>query len=173
MKPQLTSHRDPRHIRQPFLSGNYWHGKKRIHRGLVVIKEFYERPEVNNFLLQHSFAATVPKGTFLMKRDAPLEYVVILKAGKVQISEPKSGCAVALNGKDCERVFGLYAALSGEKPQLDIMCAADCKVTLMRKDIFEGAVQRHPQVDLALAGLLGNETTTAHQILTFARRRSN
>lgn len=138
-----------------------------------MIKELYEKPEVNNFLLKHSVAATVPKGTFLMKRGAPLEYVVILKAGKVQISVPDSCCAVALNGEDYERVFGLYAALSGEKPQLDIICADDCKVTLMRKDIFEGAVQRHPQVDLALAGLLGNETTTAHQILTFARRRPN
>ena len=139
-----------------------------------MIRKLYEKlaPEAHAFLLQHSFAATVPKGTVLMKHGVPPEYVIILKAGKVQISAPCSCCTVAVDGEDCERVFGLYAALSGEKPELDIVCTDDCNVTLMRKDIFETAVQRNPPMDFTVAAMLGNETATAHQILTVARRRS-
>lgn len=169
MKHQLTSHRDPRHIWPAVCLVSMCTARKNP-QGVGVIRELYEKPEVNTFLLKHSFAATVPKGAFLMKRGAPLEYVVILKAGKVQISVPDSCCAVALDGEERERVFGLYAALSGEKPELDVICTNDCNVTLMRKEIFETAIQRHPRVELALAGLLGNESTTVHQILTFVRR---
>jgi signal-transduction protein with cAMP-binding, CBS, and nucleotidyltransferase domain len=156
------------------LYGIYPQGKERTSRRYAVIGKLYAKlaPEVYAFLLQHSFAATVPKGTVLMKHGVPPEYVIILKAGKVQISTPYSCCAVALDGEDCERVFGLYAALSGEKPELDIICTDDCDVTLMRKDIFETVVQRNPPMDFTVAIMLGNETTTAHQILTIARRRS-
>lgn len=138
-----------------------------------MINELYEKlaPEVHTFLLKHSFAVTAPKGTFLMKQGVPPEYVIILKAGKVQISAPHSFCAVALDGKDCARVFGVYAALSGEKPELDIICIDDCDVTLMRKDVFETAVQRNPEMNFIAAKLLGSESTTAQQILTVARRR--
>lgn len=139
-----------------------------------MIGKLYEKlaPEVYAFLLQHSFAATVPKGTVLMKHGVPPEYVIILKAGKVQISVADSSCAVALDGEDCERVFGLYAVLSGEKSELDIICTDDCYVTLMRKDIFGTVVQRNPPMDLTVATMLGNETATAHQMLTSVRRRS-
>ena len=136
--------------------------------------KLYEKltPEVYAFLLQHSLAATVPKGTFLMKHGVPPEHVIILKAGKVRISVPYSCCAMALDGEDCERVFGLYAALSGDKPELDIICTDDCDVTLMRKDIFETAAQRNPPMDFTVARMLGNESTTAQQILRIARRHS-
>jgi hypothetical protein len=148
-------------------------GKERIHRGYGVIRELYEKPEVNTFLLQNSFAATVPKGTFLVKRGVPPEHVIILKAGKVQISGPDCCCAVALDGEDCERVFGLYAALSGEKPELDVICTDDCDVTLVRKDIFKAAHQRNPWMNFIAAKMLGSESTTAQQILTIARRRAS
>lgn len=130
-------------------------------------------PEVYAFMLQHSFAVTVPKGTVLMKHGVPPEHVIVLKAGKVRISVPHSCCAVSLDGKECERVFGLYAALSGEKPEFDIICADDCDVTLMRKDIFETVVQRNPRMEFTVATMLGSESTTAHQILTMARRYSS
>ena len=140
-----------------------------------MIGKLYEKlaPEMYAFLLQHSFAATVPKGTVLMKHGVPPEYVIILNAGKVQISVPYSCCAMALDGEDCERVFGLYAALSGEKPELDIICTDDCDVTLMRRDIFERVIQRNPGMDFTVATMLGSESTTAHQILTIARRHSS
>lgn len=124
------------------------------------------------FLLQHSFAATVPKGTFLMRQGVAPEHVIILKAGKVKISVPHSCCAMALNGEDCERVFGLYAALSGEKPNLDVICTGDCEVTLMRKEIFETIVQRNAGLEFTIARMLGSESATAHQILATARRHS-
>ena len=120
-------------------------------------------------MLQHSFAVTVPKGTVLMKHGVPPEHVIILKAGKVRISVPYSCCAVALDGKECERVFGLYAALSGEKPEFDIICTDDCDVTLMKKDIFETVVQRNPRMEFIVARMLGNESITLHQILAIAR----
>ena len=141
-----------------------------IYRGYGVIKEFHEKSEVNVFLLKQSFAVTVPKGTFLVKRGVPPEHVIILKAGKVQVSVPRSYCDVILDGEDCERVFGLYATLSGEKPELDIICTDDCEVMLVRKDIFETAVQCNPGMDVILARMLGNESTTAHEILRIARR---
>lgn len=140
-----------------------------------MIGKLYEKlaPEVYALMLQHSFAVTVPKGTVLMKHGVPPEYVIVLKAGKVKISVPNSRCAMALDGEECERVFGLYAALSGEKPELDITCAGDCDVTLMRKDIFETFVQRNPRMEFTVARMLGNESTTAHRILTMARRHSS
>jgi len=138
-----------------------------------VIRELYEKPGMNAFLLKQSFATKVLKGTFLVKQGVASEHVIILKAGKVQISVPDSCCAVILNGEERERVFGLYAALSGEKPELDIICLDDCDVTLVRKDIFKTAIQLKPGGDLALARMLGNETATAHQILTMARGHSS
>jgi len=140
-----------------------------------VISELYEKlaPEVHTFLLKRSFAVTAPKGTFLMKQGVPAEYVIILKAGKVQISAPHSRCAVVLDGKDCARVFGVYAALCGEKPELDIICIDDCDVTLMRKDVFEAAVQDNPGMDFIVAKMLGSESITAQQILTAARRQTS
>jgi len=135
-----------------------------------VIREFHEKSEVNVFLLKQSFAVTVQKGTFLVKRGVPPEHVIILKAGKVQVSVPRSCCVVILDGEDCERVFGLYAALSGERPELDIICADDCDVMLVRKDIFETAVQCNPGMDVILTRMLGNESNTAHEILRIARR---
>lgn len=129
-------------------------------------------PEMYAFLLRHSFAARVPKGTFLMKQGVHPEHVIILKAGNVKISVPDSCCAMALNGEDCERVFGLYAALSGEKPDLDVICTDDCEVTLMRKDIFVTVVQGNPGLEFTLARMLGRESATAHQILATARRHS-
>lgn len=137
-----------------------------------MIGKLYEKlaPEVYAFLLQHSFAASVPKGTVLMKHGVPPEHVIILNAGKVKISVPYSCCAMALDGADCERVFGVYAALSGEKPELDIICTGDCAVTLMQKEIFETGFQRNPRMEFTVARMLGNESTTVHQILTIARR---
>lgn len=129
-------------------------------------------PEMYAFLLRHSFAAKVPKGTFLMKQGVHPEHVIILKAGQVKISVPHS-CAMALSGEDCERVFGLYAALSGEKPDLDVICADDCEVTLMRKDIFVTVLQRNPGLEFTVATMLGRESATAHQILATARRHSS
>lgn len=142
--------------------------------GYAVIGKLYEKlaPEMCAFLLRHSFAAKVPKGTFLMKQGVAPEHVIILKAGKVKISVPDSCCDMALDGEDCERVFGLYAALSGEKPNVDVVCTGDCEVTLMRKDIFETAVQRNPGLEFTVATMLGSESTTAHQILANARRYS-
>jgi hypothetical protein len=154
---------------QPLVLVSMCTGRKESAGGYGVIRKFYEKPEVNAFLLKQSFAVTVPKGTFLVKRGVLPEHVIILEAGKVEISAPHC-CAVILDGEDGERVFGLYAALSGEKPELDVICTDDCDVLLMRKDIFGTAIQPNPWVDLALARMLGNESTTADQILIGARR---
>jgi hypothetical protein len=60
-----------------------------------------------------------------------------------------------------------------EKPGLDIICIDDCDVTLMRKDVFEAAVQGNLGMDYIVAKMLGSESATAQQILTAARRQTS
>src|SRR5437016_7472036 len=71
----------------------------------------------------------------------------------------RSSVALAGHGK----VFGLRSAVSGELPEINVMCLERCTVTLLSKDEFLQILKQYPQIYFAIRS---EEHTSELQSLT-------
>jgi CRP-like cAMP-binding protein len=120
-------------------------------------------------LQKHETSMTVPQGTALIEHGMLPGGLVILNSGTVKISVPCPRRPVVTTGQ-AGRVFGMRTAISGELPEIDVVCLESCRVTFVPRDVFLACLQLHPEIYFAVARVLSHDLQIAHHILRSTSR---
>jgi len=136
--------------------------------------ELYEllSPELRAELARFEQVRTVPAGTHLITCGVPPENLVIVNAGKVEIT---LGCRsrhpASLGYSGAGKVFGMRATVSGELPEIDVTCMESCSITTVPRDVFLTLLKNNPQAYFAVAKVLSSDLQIADRILRGNSRR--
>jgi CRP/FNR family transcriptional regulator, cyclic AMP receptor protein len=138
-----------------------------------VINELYAglSDELRQELAVHEQAATVPAGTPLLQCGIYPEQLIILHSGSVETSVLVAGKPLSLGVAGAGRVFGLQSILAETPNDTCVTCLERCEVILVPRKAFLDALQRNPQMYLAVAKLLSADLQNAHGFLRHNGRR--
>ena len=129
--------------------------------------ELYEAlsAEIREALGRLEEVNTVPAGTQLISQHVPPQHVVILNQGSVEISVPAGGKSISVALAGNGKVFGLRSAVSGELPEINVICLERCIVMLLPKDEFLQILKQYPQIYFAIAKVLSADLQRAQGLL--------
>jgi CRP-like cAMP-binding protein len=129
-------------------------------------------PELRAELARFEQARIVPAGFHLINCGVPQEHLVIVNAGKVEITlDCNSRHAASLGYSGAGKVFGMRALVSGELPEIDVTCMESCSITTIPRDVFLAVLKDNPQVYFAVAKVLSSDLQIADRILRGNTRR--
>jgi CRP-like cAMP-binding protein len=139
-----------------------------------VIKDLYAGlpDELRRELAVHERAVTIPKGTPLLQCGNYPEHLIVLHSGSVETSVVVAGKPLSLGVASAGRVFGLQSILAETPNDINVTCLERCEVILVPRKAFLDALQRNPQMYLAVAKLLSADLQKAHGFLRHNGRRS-
>ena len=138
--------------------------------------ELYEMlsPQLRGELARFEQVQIVPAGTHLISCGVPPEHLVIVNAGKVEITlDCNSRHAASLGYSGAGKVFGMRALVSGELPEIDVTCMESCSITTVPRDVFLALLKNNPQVYFAVAKVLSSDLQIVDRILRGNSRRCN
>ena|SRR5436309_13634924 len=137
--------------------------------------ELYEwlAAEVRETLHRLEQVSTVPAGAHLVTCHVAMEYVTILNQGSVEISIPAQGKAISMALAGNGKVFGLRSVVSGELPEINVVCLEECTVTLLPRHEFLRILKQYPQIYFAIAKVLSAELKLAQDLLREMPRAAN
>src|SRR5436309_11707801 len=129
--------------------------------------ELYEwlAAEVRETLHRLEQVSTVPAGAHLVTFHVAMEYVTILNQGSVEISVPAQGKTISMALAGNGKVFGLRSVVSGELPEINVICLEECTVTLLPRAGFLRTLKQYPQVYFAVAKVLSADLKLAQDLL--------
>jgi len=136
--------------------------------------ELYEllSPELRAELARVEQVQIVPAGTHLITCGVPPENLVIVNAGKVEITlDCRSRHPASLGYSGAGKVFGMRALVSGELPEIDVTCMESCSITTVPRDVFVALLKNNPQAYFAVAKVLSSDLQIADRILRGNSRR--
>jgi CRP-like cAMP-binding protein len=136
--------------------------------------ELYEMlsPESRAELARFEQVRIVPAGTHLITCGVPPENLVIVNAGKVEITlDCRSRHPASLGYSGAGKVFGMRATVSGELPEIDVTCLESCSITTVPRDVFLAFLKSNPQAYFAVAKVLSSDLQIADRILRGHTRR--
>jgi CRP-like cAMP-binding protein len=136
--------------------------------------ELYEMlaPELRAELARFEQVQVVPAGTHLITCGVPPESLVIVNAGKVEITlDCRSRHPASLGYSGAGKVFGMRATVSGELPEIDVTCLESCSITTVPCDVFLALLKNNPQAYFAVAKVLSSDLQIADRILRGHTRR--
>jgi len=136
--------------------------------------ELYEllSPELRAELARFEQVQIVPAGTHLITCGVPPENLVIVNAGKVEITlDCRSRHPASLGYSGAGKVFGMRALVSGELPEIDVTCMESCSITTVPRDVFVALLKNNPQAYFAVAKVLSSDLQIADRILRGNSRR--
>jgi len=136
--------------------------------------ELYEMltPQLRGELARFEQVRIVPAGTHLISCGVPPEHLVIVNAGKVEITlNCSSRHAASLGYSGAGKVFGMRALVSGELPEVDVTCMESCSITTVPRDVFLALLKNNPQAYFAVAKVLSSDLQIADRILRGNTRR--
>jgi CRP-like cAMP-binding protein len=128
--------------------------------------------ELREELAIHEQTVTVPAGTQLLQCGIYPEQLIILHSGSVETSVLVAGKPLSLGVAGAGRVFGLQSILAETPNDTDVTCLERCQVIFVPKKAFLDALQRNPQIYLAVAKLLSADLQKAHGFLRHNGRGS-
>src|ERR1043166_3398046 len=130
--------------------------------------ELYEllSPVLRTELARFEQVQIVPAGTHLITCGVPPENLVIVNAGKVEITlNCRSRHPASLGYSGAGKVFGMRAMVSGELPEIDVTCMESCSITTVPRDVFVALLKNNPQAYFAVAKVLSSDLQIADRIL--------
>ena len=136
--------------------------------------ELYEMlsPELRAELARFEQVRIVPAGTHLITCGVAPENLVIVNAGKVEITlDCRSRHPASLGFSGAGKVFGMRATVSGELPEIDVTCMESCSITTVPRDVFLALLKNNPQAYFAVAKVLSSDLQIADRILRGNSRR--
>jgi len=129
-------------------------------------------PELRAELARFEQVRIVPAGTHLITCGVPPEHLVIVNAGKVEITlDCRSRHAASLGYSGAGKVFGMRALVSGELPEIDVTCMESCSITTLPREVFLSVLKNNPQAYFAVAKVLSSDLQIADRILRGNTRR--
>lgn len=129
------------------------------------------RVELRDELAQHEQLMTVPEGATLIDHGVLPDRLVILNSGTVRVSVPSPKRAASITTRQEGKVFGMRAAISGELPEIDVICIEPCNITILPRDVFLDLLKSHPEIYFAVAKVLSADLQIADRILRNHPRR--
>lgn len=126
--------------------------------------------ELRRELQQYEENRTVPQGTRLVQHQVVPQHLVILNDGSAEISLPADGKDLLLGTAQTGKVLGMREIVSGEGPEVDVVCLEDCNVTLVPRDEFLALLRVNPQIYFAIAKVLSSDLSLANQVIRRSRR---
>src|SRR5947209_3782268 len=137
--------------------------------------ELYETlsAEVREVLLKLEQVSTFPAGAQLIAQNVAPEHVIILNQGSVEISVPAQGKTISMALAGNGKVFGLRSVVSGELPEINVICLEECTVTLLPRAGFLRTLKQYPQVYFAVAKVLSADLKLAQDLLREMPRAVN
>ena len=123
------------------------------------------RTELRQKLAQHGRPMTVPEGAILIDHRVPPDHLVILNSGTVRVSVPSPKRAASLTTEEPGKVFGMRATISGELPEIDVICVVPCDITILPRVAFLDLLKSHPEIYFAVAKVLSADLQIADRIL--------
>jgi len=136
--------------------------------------ELYEllSPALRAELARFEQVQIVPAGTHLITCGVPPENLVIVNAGKVEITlDCRSRHPASLGYSGAGKVFGMRATVSGELPEIDVTCMESCSITTVPRDVFLALLKNNPEAYFAVAKVLSSDLQIADRILRGNTRR--
>ncbi|HEY7405344.1 MAG TPA: Crp/Fnr family transcriptional regulator [Candidatus Angelobacter sp.] len=130
------------------------------------------RAELRHELAQHEQLITLPEGSTLIEHSVLPDHLVILNSGTVRVSVPCPRRAVSVTTGQQGKVFGMRAAISGELPEIDVICVEPCNITMVPRDAFLDLLKNHPEIYFAVAKVLSADLQIADHILRSNSRRA-
>lgn len=129
-------------------------------------------PELRAELARFEQVRIVPAGTHLITCGVAPENLVIVNAGKVEITlDCRSRHPASLGFSGAGKVFGMRATVSGELPEIDVTCMESCSITTVPRDVFLALLKDNPQAYFAVAKVLSSDLQIADRILRGNTRR--
>lgn len=129
-------------------------------------------PELRAELARFEQLRIVPAGTHLITCGVPPEHLVIVNAGTVEITlDCRSRNTASLGYSGAGKVFGMRALVSGELPEIDVICLESCSITTVPRDVFLSLLKNNPQAYFAVAKVLSSDLQIADRILRGNTRR--
>ena len=137
--------------------------------------ELYEwlAAEIRETLHRLEQVSTVPSGAQLIAQNVAPEHVMILDHGSVEISVPSGGKTISMAMAGNGKVFGLRSVVSGELPEINVICLEECTVTLLPRDEFIRTLKQCPQIYFAIAKVLSADLKLAQDLLREMPRAVN
>jgi|SRR5689334_1987161 len=111
-------------------------------------------------------------GVCIIRCGQPPDHLVMIESGSVEISLTSEGKAIALATAGAGKVFGLRALLSGEPPEIDVICLTQCRCSLIPQQDFLRIVKTEPQFYFAAAKILSADLQVAQEYLKSTGRGS-
>src|ERR1700744_6631945 len=81
----------------------------------------------HKFLLNEKII-TMDKGTSLLKQGKPVQHLIILKSGTIQLSLPYSGCEVSWTTNSSGHILGMRSIFAGELSEISATCIEPCDI---------------------------------------------
>jgi CRP-like cAMP-binding protein len=129
--------------------------------------------ELRKELEQYEEDTRVQRGFRLIQRHTPPGKLVILTAGKAEISVPSEGHEVLLGTAGPGKVFGMRAIVSGELPEINVTCLEECDIVAIPAEKFMSVLRDNPQMYFAVAKVLSNDLKIADQLIRNCARRAS
>ena len=121
--------------------------------------------ELREKLGKHEQSVTLPEGTKLIEHGVLPDRLFILNSGTVKISVPCPRKFASFTTEQAGKVFGMRPAISGELPDVDVICVKPCSLTLLPRDIFITLLKTRPEMYFAVAKVLSADLRIANHIL--------
>lgn len=140
-----------------------------------AVNEFYEglSPEIRRELEKHEQDLRVPRGYKLVQHGVPPGRLIILSAGKAEISVPSVGIEVSLGTAGPGKVFGMRAVVSGEVPEINATCLEECDIAVIPGPVFATLLRENPQMYFAVAKVLSADLKIADQLIRNCARKAS
>jgi CRP-like cAMP-binding protein len=121
--------------------------------------------EVRQELATHEQVVSAPRGATLLLSGTCPDQVIILNSGSAETSVPASGTSLSLGIGGAGKVFGLHSIMSGVPTDTSVTCLEQCEVTLLPKKAFLDALERHPQMYMAVVKVLSADLAAADRVI--------
>jgi CRP/FNR family transcriptional regulator, cyclic AMP receptor protein len=131
----------------------------------MTMNELYEAlsDNVRQHLQNCEDCVSVKSGTRLISKGLPLEHLIIINGGTVEISLAGDSRSVTLGIAKKGKVLGLRPLISGDPPEIDAVCTEECNITCVPRDEFLRLLNEHPQIYLAVAKVLSTDLKAAQE----------
>lgn len=144
-----------------------------LHSGTT--NELYEMlsPALRAELARSERSTVVPEGTALIQQGVCPEHLVIVNSGKVEVSLNCTHRSPSLDYAEPGKVFGMRAMVSGELPEVNVICTEPCSITTLPRDVFLELLKNNPEIYFGVARVLSTDLQIADQILRNSPHRSS
>jgi CRP-like cAMP-binding protein len=113
----------------------------------------------------HDKAETVARGTRLVEKGVIPQGLIILNSGTAEITLYVAGKERSIGVAGPGKVFALNSIMTGTVPETTVTCLEECRVTIVSRDLFLEALERHPEMYFAVVKVLSADLAKANSLI--------